>query len=119
MQFSDRPGYETLRECFPRLSVGLSDPSILGAKLFATGLITEYTKQAALSQPVLVDKITALLEGVMRQGSKGAFQRFAEMILQDAATAELGLLLKESYMKKNGVWKDEASGQKSDGATGQ
>ena len=25
----------------------------------------------------------------------------------------------ESYMKKNGVWKDEASGQKSDVATGQ
>ena len=94
MQFADRPGYETLREFFPRLSAGLSDPSVLGAKLFAAGLITEYTKQAALTQPVLVDKVTSLLEGVMRQGSMGAFQRFAEMILQDAATAELGELLK-------------------------
>ena len=93
MQYTDRAGYDTLREHFPRLTAQLSDATNLGGKLFASNLITEYTKLAAMSHPVLSDKITALLEGVMRQGSRGAFQRFVEIILDDPTSAELGTIL--------------------------
>lgn len=114
MQFTDRPGYDTLREYFPRLSGGLSDASVLGGKLLAADLISDHTRQAALAHPVLADRITGLLEGVMRQGSSGAFQRFVEIIKDDAPTVELAGQLKDSYLKRKGVWKnsgDDATGQ--------